>query len=82
MPDEVCRINALWNGIGVSLNCMLALALLVFAAHARTVEEASLSQVALLMGTVFAFAVLMSVVALAKIRMEHVLMMNAPSKQR
>ena len=76
MADGGSRINALWNGIEVSLMFLLALALLVLAAYVRTVSEASLAQVALMMGTVFSFAVLMSIVAIWRIRMEHIMLMT------
>lgn len=82
MSNGVTRINAMWNGIEVSLMSMLALALLAFAAYVRTAAEASLAQVALVMGTVFVFAVLMSLVALWRIQMEHIVIMTAASRRR
>ena len=61
--------------------CLLALSLVVFATYVRTTAEASLAQVALIMGTVYAFAVLMSFVAIWRIQMEHIVIMTTVSRR-
>lgn len=80
MAIGIERINALWHEAEVSLICFLAVSLLVFATHAHVSSEASLAHVALIMSTIFSFAVLMSFLTMWRVRMEHIIIMTTASK--